>query len=139
MLDLFRTGEFDENYDNLDHSDQIKVDKVLIKLREQESCRKRTTLFFLERKTDRWKTFIFSSLSRFTRNFDALSRIKKCSSVRLMILSGFKLQRFVESSYKKILLLNFFWIPLAYSACMTSSIARRNWVIISQSTECSFL
>ena len=35
MLDLYRTGEFDENYDNLDHSDQIKVDKVLIKLREQ--------------------------------------------------------------------------------------------------------
>ena len=35
MLRVFRTVQFDEDYDDLDHSDQIKTDKLLLKLLEQ--------------------------------------------------------------------------------------------------------
>ncbi len=35
MFRVFRTAEFNEDYINLDHAEQIKLDKILVKLEEQ--------------------------------------------------------------------------------------------------------
>ena len=35
MFHIFRTAEFNEDYATLDHAEQIKLDKILIKLEEQ--------------------------------------------------------------------------------------------------------
>jgi len=35
MFRIFRTAEFNEDYNDLDHAEQIKLDKILAKLEEQ--------------------------------------------------------------------------------------------------------
>ncbi len=35
MFHVFKTAEFNEDYDDLDHAEQIKLDKILTKLYEQ--------------------------------------------------------------------------------------------------------
>ena len=104
MFRVFRTAEFNEDYADLDHAEQIKLDKILIKLEEQGDVVGRSLSydFFREKRLNGKRAYylVYVDLSSLLMVFISNKKLQQATID--MILSRLEIyKQFVLEQLKK--------------------------------------
>ena len=104
MFRVFRTAEFNEDYTDLDHAEQIKLNKILIKLEEQGDVVGRSLGydFFREKRLNGKRTYylVYTDLSSLLMVFISNKKLQQATID--IILSRLEIyKQFVLEQLKK--------------------------------------